>query len=331
MTPASRPNLDVCPLFTQSFPDERLDEGYLFLRDSPGCEEARADIGSMWTTFEPLADKHFIGQFALSFEARAWEMRLGCALLAAGHEVSSSEHGPDFEVQSSAGGVYVEAVACTPNAGDRAFSERLRTEPRWAGAHSDDGLLPQLTGVMSAKMSKWARYVDDDVVEPRSPYVIAINSGQIPMAWCEDPMKEGTSLPAIAKVLFGIGTFTWSLEVETGDVAWAGRGYRPELIKGNGASIDAEAFRPDGARDLSAIIYTTQHFGARPSVYGNPPGSDLRVIHNPSALEPLPTDFFGLGSVFEVQDGVLVQVLHWSNRAPQRDSAVPSPACGDIQ
>src|SRR5882762_2339214 len=86
-------------------------------RDNP---IAKSYFTNLWSRFQVsgLADAHFAEELTNGedgkFWQRAWEMLLADYLTRSGHQLKSSDHGPDFCLDQEGTCIWVEAITPSP-------------------------------------------------------------------------------------------------------------------------------------------------------------------------------------------------------------------------
>ncbi len=114
--------------------------------------------------------------------------------------------------------------------------------------------------------------------------MVAISGSQIPLSDL-DPEYEP---PRIAKVLFGIGDATLTVELGTGRVSRGRPSRRISFRKSAGEQISAGLFLTPEAKEISAVFFDPHHVKNRPERRRKELGRDLIVVHNPFASVPFP-------------------------------------------
>jgi hypothetical protein len=76
----------------------------------------RKRIIELFRFLDGLEDRHFEQQLDRDPHARLWEMMLAMVLKSEGYELKSTNHGPDFVIETDSKRVFIEAVC--PGSGD---------------------------------------------------------------------------------------------------------------------------------------------------------------------------------------------------------------------
>lgn len=267
--------------------EEGADPEYLAIRDHERWHDIRVCLEAMWERFRPYADSNYLDQFWREghFNARVWEMRLGCCLLDAGQKFSSTDLGPDFSL--TAPPVHIEAIAPEPSDPIRAALRELRADS-YASMPVDEIVL-RFTSAIAAKRQKHRAWVEKKVISPDEPYVIALSGTKF------GPGILDPEQPLVLYPLFGIGAMTAKLNGEViSSIEFAPGLSRP---KPGGAAVDNFLFRPfeyDGsepsAKEVSALVFSDRNFRCEPGRY-----DDMVVIHNPVAHVPIPDGLLPFG------------------------------------
>jgi hypothetical protein len=168
-------------LFDPSVPAK--DKVYIALRDYGHLVEARNHVEELWRHFEPYADPHFRNEIAVDFQARYWEMYLGCLAFRVGLPImSNKEKGPDLRVKLLSGvNVFIEATAPGPGIGQNRVCEPTPIRVGDLNAIAEDipveQILLRITSGVDEKFKAYNRYRRDQTLLPDAPYVVAVNPG----------------------------------------------------------------------------------------------------------------------------------------------------------
>jgi hypothetical protein len=264
-----------------------VDPVYRNIRDSPRLTDARQFAESLWLGFYPLADPHFVDQFARSCFSRFWEMYLGSTLPDAGFCPSSTSAGPDLSIQSPAGMVHFEAVA--PSSGDGSHPDVVpEIECGVAQRVPVEKVLLRCRAALEEKHRKHFEFLDSGSLSRVDPYVIAVNVSNVRFArWIDHP-------PLGVQTVFPIGeqTVVFSSDPEVdGQTYFTHRAF---VTKSSGASVTTGVFVDPAYSEISAVLFSQ----VDPANYPDNFGDDFVLIHNPSAKNPLPMGFLPRGREF---------------------------------
>lgn len=222
-----------------------LDLGFENLKaaESPIEQELRAMLQEMWSRYEPYADTDFRHGFARDVDGRFWEMYLGCTLLEAGRTllpvVERQRDGgqPDLCVLEHGRRIWIEAT--TPDEGAPGPDQIVRPVPINQGGGLAAAPIRQAQLRTSCafwtKAQRIARYLEQGVIAPEDPRIIAISASRFGVYVAEQP------LPLIMTTLFPIGDAYITIDRDTGGAL-------------------KKAFMPRHSSSASAIRSRARHF-----------------------------------------------------------------------
>jgi hypothetical protein len=238
-----------------------------------------------------LADSHFITDLTSGdedkFWQRIWEAILGCHLAELGHEPSSADEGPDFQIMHHGSAIWIEAICPKPKGIPLEYMTlpdsnevRVTTMPvepltlNWTSALKEK--MEKLEGRKNRAGKYLPGYVARGIVGTDQPYVIAVNSGRWGRA------ETGISqFPFSAEVGFGIGAIAVPVDRETGTFGEAKHTSRFHIENKNKALVGTSAFLGEEYRGVSAVL-STGFLCPQPHSY------PYTLVHNPFARAPLP-------------------------------------------
>ncbi len=266
-----------------------LDLGFENLKaaESPIEQQLRAMLQEMWSRYEPYADSDFRHGFARDVDGRFWEMYLGCTLLEAGRillpvaERQRDGGQPDLCVLEDGRRIWIEAI--TPDEGAPGPDQILRPVPINEGGGLVAAPIRQAqlrtSSAFWTKAQKIGRYIEQGVIAPDDPRIIAISASRFGIYVAEQP------LPLIMTTLFPIGDAYVTIDRETGDVLEEGLHAAP-LIQRERNPIPRTAFLDPRFAHISGVIWSRIGIGnlarqVRPITY----------VHNPLAETPLPPNW----------------------------------------
>lgn len=266
-----------------------LDLGFENLKaaESPIEQQLRAMLQEMWSRYEPYADSDFRHGFARDVDGRFWEMYLGCTLLEAGRillpVVERQRDGgqPDLCVLEDGRRIWIEAI--TPDEGAPGPDQIVRPVPINEGGGLVAAPIRQAqlrtSSAFWTKAQKIGRYIEQGVIAPDDPRIIAISASRFGIYVAEQP------LPLIMMTLFPIGDAYVTIDRETGDVLEEGFHAAP-LIQRERNPIPRTAFLDPRFAHISGVIWSRIGIGnlarqVRPITY----------VHNPLAETPLPPNW----------------------------------------
>ncbi len=244
-----------------------------------GCIKERKDrFEKLWKQFKPLADRHFPSEIKKHFHQRTWEMYLGCVLLEAELDISSSNDGPDFIVNKSKGNeIFIEATACERGNTENAVPEMFIAEKPEKIIAQDvphDEMLFRLKNSLGKKYEKYKDFIENE----KKPYIIAVNKGELGHP---DPQ-----IPLILKCLFSFG-YEHFKKVND-HLVYAGWTRRDYIERKDGEKVSMKFFEEECHDIVSAVIYSTETVLNHPEVIG----SDCIIAHNPKAKFPIDLNTF---------------------------------------
>jgi|SRR5918996_5941030 type I restriction enzyme S subunit len=292
-------------LFNSSVPAK--DQVYIALRDYRHLVEARNHVEELWRYFEPYADPHFQNQIAVDFQARYWEMYLGCLALRARLPVMPNNgKGPDLRITLRSGRkLFIEAAAPGPGTGQNRVSEPTPIKVGDFNAIAEDipveQVLLRITSGVEEKFRAYNRYLRDQTLLPDAPYVVAVNPGGMTFARGEnDP-------PLIIQALFALGSLMVSFDGDHPEFHDTCYSIRHQISKHSGASVRTNLFLDSAYRGLSAVIFSDAH----PLSLPKPDGRELKLVHNPHAQNPIDRGLFKIGYEYPVE-GTRIHSTNWN-------------------
>ncbi len=241
-------------------------------------------LQKMWLCYEPYADSDFRHGFARDVDGRFWEMYLGCSLLQAGRTllpvVERQRDGgqPDLCILEDGRRIWIEAI--TPDEGAPGPDQIVRPVPINEGGGLVAAPIRQAqlrtSGAFWTKAQKIGRYIEQGVIAPEDPRIIAISASRFGVFIAEQP------LPLVMTTLFPIGDAYVTIDRETGGVLEEGFHAAP-FIQRERNPIPRTAFLDKRFADISGVIWSRVGIGnlsrqVRPITY----------FHNPLAQTPLP-------------------------------------------
>jgi len=282
---------------------------YEHIRDSDSCDDDRAALRDLWEQFKKLelADPEFVKRFPTEFGARVWEMRLACTFTGWGWKVVAPKkpgHGPDLGIEMSNGRViWIEATA--PGNAEGADVIHAPRRVVLNGDEIERKVMLRYLNAISEKRKQYKRWRQKGIVSEADGFVIAISGSMVP-----EGQVELDELPRIVKLAFGLGKRTVIVPIgDTKEEPHVGPRQTALTVTkntqtGETEQITAAPFVNDNAHEVSAILFSGAHFKIRPEAYGNEPGRDFVLAHNPFANVSFPFDRMKSGREFFIQMGV---------------------------
>ena len=267
---------------TEAFflPGDASDPGYRNVRDLPHWREAKEFTESLWPAYRHMADPHFQTDARNHFLQRFWEMYLACTFMERGIELHRvGNEGPEFFFCTESRRIWVEAVAPGPGTGPDQVPE---TEYGKAYTVPTEKILLRFTSVLRDKLLKRHSAVAKGILLPDEQVLLAINSRGIPHA------PYGAEMPYIAKALLPFGALSIDINPKTREVTDTYYQFRPELQKQNLSSVATTAFLEAEYAAFVGVLHSGVDSANHPAMLGG----DFLLLHNPSALSPLPRNIF---------------------------------------
>lgn len=289
------------------------DQVYIALRDNGDYVNARNHVEELWRYFEPYADPHFRNEIAVNFQPRYWEMYLGYLALRAKLSVMPKKKnkgkGPDLQITLTTGqNLFIEATAPGPGTGDNEVPEPTPLRVGVNEIAQDipvEKILLRITSGIEEKFKAYDRYLRDQILRPNDPYIIAVNLGAMASARSEffDP-------PLIIRSLFGVGNLMVLFDRDNPGLRESHYSICHQIIKHSDKPIRTNYFLDSRYRGLSAIIFSD----ARPLSTPKPDGSELKLVHNPYAENPVDRDLFKIGREYWVE-GTRIHSTNWDEHS----------------
>lgn len=285
------PSYDPLYVAAAAFPDEWWQRG---LRDW---------LEERWVSFKPFADSGFHTEFRRHFIQRCWELEIGTTLLDCGYVLEAvSDKGPDICVTSvdpEGHRVWIEAIAVTP--GNPDSPDRVPEPSRGVQSVPTDEMILRFTSGVLEKHRKYKKYLNEGVVKPSEPLIIAVNTGSL--------RHPHLNLPQSA--LFGVGWPTISVPINnsggpSGPVEH-GWSLRESVQKRNGAEVSTRIFLDPAFSQVSAVIFSHQDIFNCPRDPART-GAHWEIFYNPLADNQLPPDTFLFCQSYALSGEFLIRV-----------------------
>lgn len=238
----------------------------------------------MWSRYSPYADRHFKTEIRTNFVQRYWEMAVTLALIDSGFLIASTDEGPDAVVTHADGSLaaYVEAIS--PHGGKGA--DKVPEPPGSVFWVPHDDIILRYTSAIHEKVAKYRKWKDKGLVNPKLPYIIALNERSIPMSQSE------ANPPRLVQALYGVGTAFVTLDASL--LTAVNHGYKANRSaqKKNGSDVRLDGFITDSLAEVSAILFACVPTNCIPDDIR----SMMTVAHNYCAFNPLPKQWLGHAS-----------------------------------
>jgi type I restriction enzyme S subunit len=202
-------------------------------------------------------------------------MAITLAMLSSGYLLSSEDSGPDIVVIDAHGKslLYIECVAPTGGSG----ADRIEEPDKDVFWVPHDDIILRYLSEVKGKQNRYLRWKRDGLIDPSLPFVIALNSRDIPMAVSE------ANPPRLVQALYGIGTACVQIDSRTLEVVGSGCTSKPRTHKRSGSEVSLHGFISNELQEVSAIL-----FGCLPSNWiPDDPRAEMTTAHNFMALNPL--------------------------------------------
>lgn len=272
--------------------------------------DARRAVEAMWSSYRHRATDHWVREFRLQTHKRFWEMYLTLVVEADRHcldtpRTTRRDEGPDLVLlRNNLPAVVVEAVCATLGDPGRPNSVPAGLLPSpgkpVVGTYPEEQVILRITSVLNDKVNQRQRHVRRGLIDPDSPFVIALNCGG------HFQLMGGPIEPMALKALFPVGHPFISIDRQT--MASVGSGWTPRTTvtkTGTGnlgpVAIPTMMFATPAFSEISAVLCSnanvTNHgwIGQRRSTHG------FVLIRNPFASRPVAPSLL---PVDEVIDGI---------------------------
>ncbi len=284
------------PLF-QSGPAP--DSMYVAVRDHRIWSDSRARLERLWVDYAPIcADgpAQFLKGFQSQFVSRSWELYIAGALRSAGHHlIKPPRKGPDICIERGSHRIWVECVAPEPGTGPDAVDVRVGADRHTRGTDPNKVML-RITSALSEKVRKIGGYIDDGIVGPRDPVIIALTIAGIPHADVEE-----VELPLAVRAIFGIGDFYLAFQPGSDEPPTPGYFQQRQVRKASRALIETTGFIDRSMNVVSGNIFSSTDIGCAPPKIG----ADLGFVQNPQARVPVPRSLAHFRRTYFVKNGWL--------------------------
>jgi hypothetical protein len=292
-------------LFDPSIPAR--DPVYIALRDYSHLADARKHVEKLWQDFKPYADPHFVNEIAVKFQAKYWEMYLGClALRMSLLLVPTKGKGPDLRIWLPTGSnLFIEAKAPGSGIGQNSVAEPKLINVSDSSAIFEDVPVEQvilrITSGVEEKFKAHRKYLQDKTLQPDDPYVVAVNPG------CMTFARGNYDPPLIIQALFAVGNLMVLFDREDPARDETRYSIRHQIIKYNDKPIRTNYFLDSEYSSLSAVIFSDAYALSLPK----PDGREFKLVHNPYARNPISRGLFKVGSEYWAE-GTRIRSTNWN-------------------
>jgi hypothetical protein len=166
--------------------------------------------------------------------------------------------------------IWIEAIAPGNGSGDDEVPEIITGITQQI---PEDQIILRLTSAISEKHKKYKKYLENGLIAPDEPYIIAINGCQIWSSKAEDDP------PRIVRAVFPIG----QQYVDFGQKAGSGFEFRSKVYNAKGADIPTDIFLDPAFEGVSAILFSNSDCCNR----SEHSGDEFILVHNLMAKNKL--------------------------------------------
>ena len=283
------------PLFDNAVTTDDPIYNYICAGSEQMAKDAKMLTETLWKRYQPYADRNFKEQIRREFDARFWEMYLGCTLMDKGYEITrkaSKNAGPDIKVKYRGDIIWIEAIA--PTSGNKNSSDRVPdsviTNPPTAQEVPDEQIILRYRAAIKEKHNTYFRYSKSGIISDGDFYIIAINGCRIPFS------ETDFGPPRILRSVLPFGFPQVTYDKVSMQIISQGFQYRATVTKASGSTVQTDIFLDLHYKHISAVLFSNA------SVFAltNSMGDDFITVHNPLA-HPLPDDFLNFGQQWEAQ------------------------------
>jgi hypothetical protein len=243
-----------------------------------------------------LVDRHFDNAFSNQVPQRWWELFVGNWLLCQPSLTGLSAHseGPDFSFDLCRKKCWIECTVPWPKDDDLKIDSLT---PRKGGIVRSDPYILAITSAVKEKITQLG------TLAKSSDYrVIALNLGtgiDVEHAESDDP-------PLLFQALLGVGPTAHMIPITDGmaipEEIREVPTFKETVRKQNGTPIGVRGFLDGSFSEVSGILYSIHRYVDCP----NPQTTDLLLLHNPTAANPLPRGSLALVKEYFVENDQLV-------------------------
>lgn len=262
------------------------------------CETAikgKNFIEQLWKQYSKHADKNFRTDAANHFQQRFWEMYIGITLENYGLEIQNAgAKGPEFFSFIENNKVWFEAIVPNQGTGKDAVPKTIFNSSV-AAKVPEEKIILRIRHAIYEKHKQYKEYLSSEIIKPNDSYIIAINSKGIRFQVGEP------EIPFIVKSVFPFGNLTLELDVQSCSVVKSYYSYRDEIIKENKSPVSTSIFLNSEYSGISAVLYSSVDLVNCPTRFG----ADFKLVHNPTATNPLKKGSFKFGTEYWLEDTTL--------------------------
>ncbi|MBV9037321.1 MAG: hypothetical protein JO182_22715 [Acidobacteriaceae bacterium] len=288
------------------FIDGATDSVYCRVRDGVREEHVRSRtyLNLLWQECAQYIDSGAKKKALRELTPVFWELHLAYSLKRQGKALVprpqlgfQNNKGPDLFATNP--DVWIEAVIATNGTGNDALE---RPEFGECVDPDIDGVVLRLRSVIRDKSIKFQGYIIDNVIKPGQAIVIAISG----LALHHTYKHSGLYPPEIVRAVYPVNHQSIDFNLRTGAVSEPYLQYRNRIDKLCGASVLTDVFLDPDFAFISAVLYSEADWGGGPERAG----MDFVLVHNTSALTPLPDSWMPVGDEYWWRDGQLYRQHH---------------------
>jgi hypothetical protein len=237
----------------------------------------RERIVELFRFLDGLEDCHFGQQLDQDPQARLWEMILAMVLKSQGYKITSSNHGPDFVIETENKRVFIEAVC--PGPGDESKPDSVPPivyDATIAQKVPVPQIVLRILSTLQDKTQAYNNYIKQGIVSMDDCCIIAISSSKLgPMTKLWPPtIMRATHALGNPYVIFGKNNGFFSEGIDSCE----------SIRKDNRVDIDTTFFLSEENSLISGVLYSDcSFFSLVMDVF-----DESIFIHNPKARVPVP-------------------------------------------
>jgi type I restriction enzyme S subunit len=202
---------------------------------------------------------------------------------AQGHNLTTSDEGPDFRFEHNGLTVWVEAVSPEPKGVPDHWLEHPKPNEFKTGDVPHTEVLLRWTAALKAKWDKLKLDREKKIVGENDAYVIAINGCQLGAF----ALQHGVSrYPYAVEAVYALGPVAIPIDKETGRIGKAFVTERPRIETAKGAPVPTSLFVDPTYSGVSAIIACSMDRSKEASL-------PVDVVHNHFARVKVPQRILG--------------------------------------
>lgn len=283
------------PLFDNAVTTDDPIYNYICAESGEMAKDAKMLTETLWRRYQPYADRNFERQIRRDFDARFWEMYLGCTLMDKGYEIvrkTSKNAGPDIKVKHKGNIIWIEAIA--PTSGNKNSSDRVLdsviTNPPTAQEVPDKEIILRYRAAIEEKYNKYFGYLKIPIITEGDFYIIAINGCRIPFS------ETDFNPPRILRSVLPFGFPQVTYDKVSMQIISQGFQYRTTVSKASGSTVQTDIFLDPYYKHISAVLFSNANVFALTKSMRD----DFITVHNPLA-HPLPDDFLSFSHQWKVE------------------------------